>query len=72
MFRWADNDWKKSDGKIPENLDLIKEYYDLYQQGYRIELKHVKGHAGNYWNELVDRMAKSAKDKQRTVEVDYR
>lgn len=72
MFHWADHAWKKSDGKTPENLDIIDEYFKLYHQGYRIDLRYVKGHAGNYWNELVDRMAKSARDKQRTVEVDCR
>ena len=43
MFRWARNDWKKSDGKIPENLDIIQAYYELYQKGYRIDLQKVKG-----------------------------
>ena len=57
MFNWARNNWTKSDKKIPENLDLIQEYYDLYQQGYRIDLRKVKGHSGNKWNELVDKLA---------------
>lgn len=57
MFRWANNDWKNSSNKTPENLDLIKEYYDLYQQGYRIDLRKVAGHAGNEFNELADRLA---------------
>ena len=38
MFKWAKNDWKKADDKTPENLDIIQEYYELYQQGYRIDL----------------------------------
>ena len=57
MFRWANNDWKNSSNKTPENLDLIKEYYNLYQQGYRIDLRKVAGHAGNEFNELADRLA---------------
>lgn len=64
MFRWADNDWIKSDGKKPENLDLIQEYYSLLEKGLRIDLRKVKGHNGNYWNEVADEMAKRAKDKQ--------
>jgi ribonuclease HI len=46
MFRWARNNWIKSDKKIPENLDLIQAYYEWYQKGYRIDLRKVKGHAG--------------------------
>ena len=58
MFNWARNGWIKSDKNIPENLDLIQAYYNWYQKGYRIDLRKVKGHAGNRGNELVDKLAK--------------
>ena len=57
MFNWAKNNWIKSDKKTPENLDLIQEYYSLYQSGLRINLKHIKGHNGNKYNELADDLA---------------
>ena len=57
MFNWARNGWVKSDKKIPENLDLIQAYYEWYQKGYRIDLRKVKGHAGQKWNELADQLA---------------
>ena len=57
MFKWAQNGWIKSDKKIPENLDLIQAYYDWYQKGYRIDLRKVKGHAGQKWNEMADGLA---------------
>lgn len=57
MFNWARNGWIKNDKKEPENLDLIKAYYDHYMKGYRIDLKKVKGHAGNKYNELADKLA---------------
>ena len=57
MFGWAKNGWIKSDKKTPENLDLIKTYYDWYQKGYRIELRKVKGHADNVYNNLADKLA---------------
>ena len=57
MFRWANNNWIKSDKKQPENLDLIQAYYDWYQKGYRIELRKIKGHAGHKWNEMADKLA---------------
>ena len=57
MFKWARNNWIKSDKKIPENLDLIQAYYEWYQKGYRIDLRKVKGHAGYKWNEMADGLA---------------
>ena len=57
MFRWAKNNWIKSDKKTPENLDLIKEYYNWYQKGYRIDLRKIQGHAGNKYNEMADKLA---------------
>lgn len=57
MFNWAKKGWIKSDKKVPLNLDIIKEYYNLYQEGYRIDLKKIKGHAGHKWNELADGLA---------------
>jgi len=57
MFNWAKNGWRKSNNQIPENLELIQAYYNWYQKGYRIELRKVKGHQGNYWNEMADKLA---------------
>lgn len=58
MFGWAKRGWLKADKKPPENLDLIKVYYEFYEKGYRLQLNHCKGHAGNKYNELADRLAK--------------
>lgn len=57
MFAWKEKGWITSTNKQPENLDLIQEYYNLYQKGYRIELRKIRGHAGNKWNELADQIA---------------
>ena len=57
MFSWARNNWTKSDNKPILNLDLIKEYFDLYQKGYRIELQLIKGHNGIEGNEIADALA---------------
>ena len=57
MFSWAKNNWIKSDKKQPENLELIKAYYDWYQKGYRIDLRKVKGHSDNKWNQMADDLA---------------
>ena len=57
MFRWAKAGWHKAKGDIPENLDIIKVFYDYWNKGYRIELRKVKGHAGHSWNEMADDLA---------------
>lgn len=57
MFSWQRNGWVKSDKKVPENLDLIQAYYDLYQKGYRLDLRKVPGHSGVLWNEVADKLA---------------
>jgi ribonuclease HI len=54
MFGWARRGWVKSDKKTPENLDLIQAYFELYKEGYRIDLRKIKGHTGHEWNELAD------------------
>lgn len=57
MFKWAQNDWIKSDGAQAENLDIIIEYYNLWNQGYRIELRKVPGHSNVKGNILADLLA---------------
>ena len=57
MWAWAKNGWRKSNKQIPENLDLITQYYEYWNKGYRIELRKVKGHADNKWNNLADLLA---------------
>lgn len=57
MFNWASNGWVKSDGGKLENLEIIKEFYDLYQQGYRINLIKIKGHSGDRFNSMADGLA---------------
>ena len=57
MFNWANNNWLRSNGSKPENLDIVKEFYDHYQKGYRINLVKVKGHNGVLGNELADQLA---------------
>ena len=55
--RWRRKAVRRADKKQPENLDLIKAYYDWYQKGYRIDLRKVKGHSDNKWNQMADELA---------------
>ena len=57
MFGWARNGWIKSDKKTPENMDIIKPYYDYLNNGYKINLVKVPGHSGVVWNEVADALA---------------
>ena len=59
MYSWERNNWTKSDGKTPENLDLVKAFFDL-SKTIDINFIKVKGHKGNKYNELADKLATSA------------
>ena len=54
---WKKNGWLKSDGKVPENLDLIKAY-DSVEKFINVKFIKVKAHNGNYYNELADKLAR--------------
>lgn len=60
-YTWKNKGWIKSDNKEPENLDIIKEYHSLLNQGYRIHLEKVKGHASSNGNILADEIARGDK-----------
>lgn len=61
MFSWASNNWiKKSNNKPPENLNIIKELYDLMQYERNIKVEKVKGHSGVEFNEMADQLATAA------------
>lgn len=58
MWNWERNGWVKSNGATPENLDIIKEYYNLVTKyNYNINFCKVKGHSNNKYNELADGLA---------------
>ena len=57
IFSWAQRGWLKSDNKPPENLDIIKAFYEAYQLGYKMDLRKIKGHNGHEWNEVADKLA---------------
>ena len=57
---WKANGWtKKSKGEI-QNLDLVKELYELYCSS-NVELVWVRGHNNNEQNELADEWANKAR-----------
>lgn len=59
---WEKNGWLKGDGQPPQNLKLVKTFYDLNKL-YQIFLRKVKGHQDNKWNNLADELACKKEDK---------
>ncbi len=58
---WQRRGWKKADGKVPENLEIVQTIIALLDtRTGRTELEWVKGHAGDEFNELVDQLANAA------------
>lgn len=53
---WERRGWRRRSGPI-KNLDLVKEAWALVQARPEIELRWVKAHAGNRWNEYADSLA---------------
>ncbi len=71
--KWEEKNWTKSDGKIIENLELIKKLSSFYKN-HNIKFKHVKGHGkkpletSSYYNDwygnmMADNLATSASAK---------
>ena len=57
MYNWARNGWQRSGNKTPENLDLVKQFYQLQQEGKVCVLQHIRGHNNIQWNECCDKLA---------------
>jgi ribonuclease HI len=60
---WKKRDWKKSDNKVPENVEQWKELDQLYNEYSDLKFLWVKGHAGHPQNEHCDALANQALDK---------
>lgn len=64
MYKWQKNDWKKKDGTLVENLDLIKCLYKYFSSNlFFCQIEKVQGHAGQVGNELADALATNNKEK---------
>lgn len=59
LTSWVKNNWKKADKKSVLNIDLWKKIIELIQI-HNVNFIWVKGHAGNEFNEVCDRLAVEA------------
>lgn len=64
---WKANGWKRAGNKKLENLDLIQKYDELINQGLKIDLRKIKGHAGETYNELADDLATGKKTREQAL-----
>lgn len=59
---WKNNNWKTTKNEDVKNKDLWEEFASLFYKtkslGICIKIIKIKGHAGNTFNELVDKLAK--------------
>ena len=67
MKKWVFG-WVKKNFKDKKNPDLWKRFLKIYAQ-HKVNFVWVKGHAGNEFNEVADRLAVSAY-QQGVLEVD--
>lgn len=59
---WQNNNWQTTKREDVKNRDLWEEFNELrlkaIEQGICITIHKVKGHSGNTFNELVDKLAR--------------
>ena len=53
---WERNGWRRKRGPV-ENLDLVRPLYERFRARPELELRWIKAHAGNRWNEYADSLA---------------
>ncbi len=59
---WKERGWKKSDNKVPENVDLWMRLDELMAKFSSLHFVWVKGHAGHPQNEYCDGLCNQALD----------
>lgn len=63
LLQWKKNNWKKSDGEVISNLDLVK-LLDEKIKLRNVVFRHVRAHTGENtwearWNDIVDKLAQA-------------
>lgn len=53
---WQRRGWRRKTGAV-ENLDLVRPLYEAMQRRPELELRWIKAHVGNRWNEYADSLA---------------
>ncbi|MFA9428669.1 ribonuclease H [Egicoccus sp. AB-alg2] len=53
---WAARGWRRKTGPV-ENLDLVRPLYEAVSARPELDVRWIKAHAGNRWNEYADSLA---------------
>jgi ribonuclease HI len=53
---WEARGWKRKTGQV-ENLDLVRPLYEALRERPEIDVRWIKAHVGNRWNEYADSLA---------------
>lgn len=63
LLNWRNNGWRTQKGEEIKNLDLwqwaLQFLFECKEIGLHVEIKKIKGHSGEIYNELCDKLAKS-------------
>lgn len=65
LYAWKKNNWKKSNKKDVQNVDLWMQLLPLLKK-HKVKFNLVKGHAGNKYNEICDKLAVSEYTKHQS------
>lgn len=68
---WLERGWKNSSRKPVANRDLWEPFIDLVRTRGDVTFRWVKGHANNRWNDLADRLAVEAGQRQQERSGDH-
>ncbi|SHK02497.1 RNase HI [Alicyclobacillus tolerans] len=60
---WRKNNWKNSKGDLVQNRDLWERLLQEVER-HQVEFAKVKGHAGDFYNERCDALAREAVPKR--------
>lgn len=63
---WLENNWK---GNTVKNRDIIEPTYFLLRRRPNISFQICKGHRGIYGNEMADKLATAAVDREATIRL---
>jgi ribonuclease HI len=66
LTSWSKNNWKKADKQPVKNQELWEELNRLLNL-FDVEFIWVKGHNGNKYNEICDKLAKTAAENKSLV-----
>ena len=62
---WLERDWRNANKQLIANRDIWEPLIEIYRSApHEITFSWVKGHAGNEWNDVADRLAAEASRTQ--------